>query len=197
MSHLWPRLLAIHVTESWIDPTSWPKVSRVFSPPSKPSTPGLPSRPSPPRTARRNPGARPRGVHRYTSTPHEHVVGAWLTLSPADGVVSHISALELHDLTDLTADQVHVTLPRDKRDITVPSGVHAHFSARPVTGRDRRIVHGIPITSIERTLTHVLCSTGWTEQTSEAITHALARGRTTAKRLTDALPAPCTDASDR
>lgn len=133
-----------------------------------------------------------RGVYRwrrYPTTPHEHVVRAWLTLSPADGVVSHVSALELHDLTDLIADDVHITLPRDKRGITVPEGVHAHFSARPVTGRDRRTVHGIPVTSIERTLTDVLRSTGWTEQTNDAITRALARGQTTAKRLTDALPA--------
>ncbi len=133
-----------------------------------------------------------RGVYRwrrYPSAPHEHIVRAWLALSAADGVVSHVSALELHDLTDLIADEVHITLPRDKRGITVLEGVYAHFSARPVTGRDRRTVRGIPVTGIERTLTDVLRSTGWTEQTSEAITRALARGQTTAKRLTDALPA--------
>ena len=82
-----------------------------------------------------------RGVYRlrrFPSSPHEHVLPVWLGLSRAHAVVSHVSALELMDLTDLIADEVHVTMPRSKRGTTIPDGVRAHFTDRPIQGRDRR-----------------------------------------------------------
>jgi predicted transcriptional regulator of viral defense system len=51
--------------------------------------------------------------------------------------VSHDSALELLDLSDVIADQVHVTLPRDERGLAVPSDVRAHSTVRP-PGRAER-----------------------------------------------------------
>src|SRR6059036_2813522 len=45
-----------------------------------------------------------RGLYRlrhFPSSPHEHVVAAWLPLRDAGGVVSHESALELYDLSDV------------------------------------------------------------------------------------------------
>ncbi|MGO9322735.1 MAG: hypothetical protein ACLQBY_18290 [Solirubrobacteraceae bacterium] len=85
------------------------------------------------------------------------MIAGWLALAPADGVVSHESALELLDLTDLIADEVHVTLPRAKRGL--------------------------------RTLTDMLRSGGWTEQTDLAIRQAIRRGLTTRRRLEAELPA--------
>ena len=128
-------------------------------------------------------------LRRFPSSPHEHVIPAWLALSRADAVVSHVSALELMDLTDLIADEVHVTLPRSKRGSTVPEGVRAHFSARMVTGRDRRQVLGVPVTAVERTIADVVRSSGWTEQVDLAVRQALQRGMTTVTRLSDRLPA--------
>ncbi|MEJ7787377.1 MAG: hypothetical protein WKF96_21445, partial [Solirubrobacteraceae bacterium] len=48
-----------------------------------------------------------RGLYRlrdFPSSPHEHVVAGWLRTPPsADAVVSHESALELDDLSDVIA----------------------------------------------------------------------------------------------
>src|SRR5919106_3865582 len=55
-------------------------------------------------------------LHDFPSSPHEHIVAGWLRTPPsADAVVSHESALELDDLSDVIADQVHVTVPRAQR----------------------------------------------------------------------------------
>ncbi|MBK8294607.1 MAG: type IV toxin-antitoxin system AbiEi family antitoxin domain-containing protein [Solirubrobacterales bacterium] len=124
----------------------------------------------------------------FPEAPHGHVIAAWLGLSRADAVVSHVSALELMEITDLIADEVHVTLPRSKRGITVPVGVRAHFTARPIEKGDRRQVKGIPVTGIERTIADMLRTSGWTEQIDLAIRQAIDRGQTTLPRLRDELP---------
>jgi predicted transcriptional regulator of viral defense system len=127
-------------------------------------------------------------LRRFPSSPHEHVIPAWLALARADAVVSHVSALELLDLTDLIADAVHVTLPRAKRGSTVPEGVRAHFTDRLVGSRDRRRISGVPITGVERTIADVVRAGGWTEQVDLAVRQALTRGQTTLPRLSRRLP---------
>lgn len=127
-------------------------------------------------------------LRRFPSSPHEHVIPAWLALSRGDAVVSHTSALELLELTDLIADDVDVTLPRAKRGSTVPDGVRAHFSARPIGKADRRQVQGVPVTGVERTIADVARAGGWTEQVDLAVRQALERGLTTMPRLRDRLP---------
>ncbi|WP_445151362.1 type IV toxin-antitoxin system AbiEi family antitoxin domain-containing protein [Baekduia sp. Peel2402] len=132
-----------------------------------------------------------RGVYRLRRFPgssHEHVVPAWLRLSRAAAVVSHISAMELLDLTDVIADEVHVTMPRSKRGTTIPDGVRAHFTDRPIEGRDRRQVSGVPVTGVERTITDVVRGDGWTEQVDLAVRQSLSRGMTTLPRLSERLP---------
>jgi predicted transcriptional regulator of viral defense system len=132
-----------------------------------------------------------RGVYRlrrFPSSPHEHVVCAWLGLSRAGAVVSHVSALELMELTDLIADEVHVTVPRSKRGAAIPAGVRAHFTARPIEGRHRHTVSGIPVTGVERTIADVVRAEGWSEQVDLAVRQSLSRGMTTPGRLSEALP---------
>lgn len=126
---------------------------------------------------------------RFPAPPHGHVVAGWLEIGPADAVVSHESALELFDLSDVIADAVHITLPRAKRGLRVPPGVRAHFSARPIDPSQRRQVLGVPVTSVERTFLDQLRAGGWTEQTDFAIQQAVRRGLTTRRRLEAAIPA--------
>ncbi|MGA9874600.1 MAG: type IV toxin-antitoxin system AbiEi family antitoxin domain-containing protein [Solirubrobacteraceae bacterium] len=128
-------------------------------------------------------------MRRFPAPPHGHVIAGWLALSRADGVVSHESALELLDLTDLIADEVHIALPRAKRGLRTPPGVRIHFTDRLIDRQARRLVLGIPVTSVERTLTDLLRSGGWTEQTDLAVRQAIRRGLTTPRRLEAALPA--------
>jgi hypothetical protein len=127
-------------------------------------------------------------LRRFPGSPNEHVVPVWLGLSRADAVVSHVSALELLDLADVIPDEVHVTMPRSKRGTKIPEGVRAHFTDRPISGRDRRLVLGVPVTGVERTITDVVRGDGWTEQIDLAVRQSLVRGMTTLPRLREQLP---------
>lgn len=124
-------------------------------------------------------------LRRFPTTPHGHIVAGWLGLARADAVVSHDSALEMRDLSDIIADEVHVTLPRAKRGLHIPDGVRAHFTTRPV---ERSRVLGVPVTSIERTIADQIRGRGWTEQVDLSISQAVRRGLTTPARLTAAVP---------
>jgi predicted transcriptional regulator of viral defense system len=127
-------------------------------------------------------------LRRFPGSPHEHVVPVWLGLSRADAVVSNVSVLELLGLTDVIADEVHVTMPRSKRGTTIPEGVRAHFTDRPISGRDRRRVLGVPVTGVERTIADVVRGDGWSDQVDLAIRQSLSRGMTTVPRLSAQLP---------
>jgi predicted transcriptional regulator of viral defense system len=127
-------------------------------------------------------------LRRFPGSPHEHVVPVWLGLSRADAVISHVSALELLDLTDVIADEVHVTMPRAKRGTTIADGVRAHFTDRPIEGQDRRQLVGVPVTGVERTIADVVRRDGWTEQVDRAVRQSLGRGMTTLPRLSERLP---------
>lgn len=128
-------------------------------------------------------------LRRFPTPPHGHVIAAWLAVERADAVVSHESALELLDLADVIADQVHLTLPRAKRGLRTPPGVRVHFTERTIDQRHRRQVQGVPVTSVERTLVDMLRAGGWSEQIELAIRHAIQRGLTTPRRLAAELPA--------
>jgi len=127
-------------------------------------------------------------LRRFPGSPHEHVIPVWLGLSRADAAVSNVSALELLDLTDVIADEVHATMPRSKRGTKIPEGVRAHFTDRPISGRDRRLVLGVPVTGVERTIADVVRGDGWTEQVDLAVRQSLVRGMTTLPRLREQLP---------
>lgn len=124
-------------------------------------------------------------LRRFPTTPHGHIVAGWLGLARADAVVSHDSALEMRELSDIIADEVHVTLPRAKRGLHIPDGVRAHFTTRPV---ERSRVLGVPVTSVERTIADQIRGRGWTEQVDLSISQAVRRGLTTPARLTAAVP---------
>ncbi|MDB5862095.1 MAG: hypothetical protein JWQ76_5784 [Ramlibacter sp.] len=127
-------------------------------------------------------------LRRFPGSPHEHVVPVWLRLSRADAVISNVSALELLDLTDVIADEVHVTMPRSKRGTKIPDGVRAHFTDRPISEQDRRLVLCVPVTGVERTIADVVRGDGWTEQIDLAVRQSLGRGMTTLPRLREQLP---------
>jgi predicted transcriptional regulator of viral defense system len=127
-------------------------------------------------------------LRRFPTPPHGHVIAGWLAVARADAVVSHESALELLDLTDVIADTVHVTLPRSKRGLRTPLGVRIHFTERLIDQRHRREVKGVPVTGVERTLADLLRAGGWTEQIDLAVRQAVQRGLTTPRRLKAELP---------
>jgi predicted transcriptional regulator of viral defense system len=126
-----------------------------------------------------------RGLYRlrhFPSTPHEHVVAAWLDL-PSPAVVSHESALELYDLSDVIPNAVHVTLPRAMRGQRPRPGVRFHTLAHPPGPTETRRVDGVLATNPERTIIDTLQAGTQPEQIELAVRQALERGLTTSRRL--------------
>jgi predicted transcriptional regulator of viral defense system len=130
-----------------------------------------------------------RGLFRlrhFPSSPHEHVMVAWLPLRDAGAVVSHESALELHGLSDVVPDTVHLSLPRSERGQRPRAGVRLHTLKRPPAKAETRDIDGLPVTSPERTVADALEAGTQPEQVELAIGQALERGVTTPRRLTGA-----------
>lgn len=125
-------------------------------------------------------------LRRFPTSPHEHVVAQWLSLGDPDAVVSHESALELHDLSDVIADEVHLTVPRSARWRRRRPGMHLHYASRPLAATERQRVLGLPVTTVERTIADYIQDAGQPEQAEMAVAQALRRGLTTASRLREA-----------
>lgn len=126
-----------------------------------------------------------RGLYRlrhFPSSPHEHVVAAWLPL-PEPAVVSHESALELYDLSDVIPSAVHITLPRAKRGQRPRAGVRFHTFEHPPGPDETRRIAGVVVTSPERTIVDSLEAGTQLEQIELAVSQALERGLTTPRRL--------------
>lgn len=127
-----------------------------------------------------------RGLYRlrhFPSSPHEHIVAAWLSVRDGPAVVSHESALELYELSDLIPGAVHITLPRAKRGQRPRPGVRFHTLERPPGPSEIRSVEGVPVTSPERTIVDSLEAGTQPEQVELAVRQALDRGLTTPRRL--------------
>ncbi len=127
-----------------------------------------------------------RGLYRlrhFPSSPHEHVVAAWLPVRQAGGVVSHESALELHDLSDVMPAAIHISLPRAKRGQRPRSGVRFHTLEHPPGSSEVVAVHGVPATTPERTIADAAEGGTQPEQVEMAIRQALDRALTTPRRL--------------
>ena len=126
-----------------------------------------------------------RGLYRlrhFPSSQHEHVVAAWLVL-PSPAVVSHESALELYELSDVIPNAVHITLPRAKRGQRPRPGVRFHTLEHPPGPNEIRRVAGVLATSPERTIIDSLEAGTQLEQIELAVRHALERSLTTPRRL--------------
>jgi predicted transcriptional regulator of viral defense system len=126
-----------------------------------------------------------RGLYRlrhFPSSPHEHVVAAWLAL-PSTAVVSHESALELYELSDVIPNAVHITLPRAQRGQRARPGVRFHTLEHPPGPKEIRRIAGVLVTSPERTIVDSLEGGTQPEQIELAVRQALERGLTTPRRL--------------
>jgi predicted transcriptional regulator of viral defense system len=78
-----------------------------------------------------------RGVYRLSLFPGDHLdglVGALLRVDPENAVVSHQSALQLHELSEVAPSAYEFTLPREKRyrgsRTRHPHGVKIHTATR-------------------------------------------------------------------
>ena len=127
-----------------------------------------------------------RGLYRlrhFPSSPYEHIVAAWLGLRGAGAVASHESALELYELSDEIPTAIHFSLPRTKRGQRPRVGVRVHTLERPPAPSEVRFVHGVPVTTPERSIVDSLEAGTQPEQIEMVIRQALERGLTTPRRL--------------
>ncbi len=80
------------------------------------------------------------------------VVAAWLGLANVPAIVSHESALELYELSDVIPNAVHMTVPREKRGQRPRSGVRFHTLEHPPGPSETRRVSGVVATNPDRTI---------------------------------------------
>jgi len=118
-----------------------------------------------------------RGIYRLVHFPageHEDLVPAWLW-SEQVGVLSHQTALSLHDLSDVLPAQVHLTLPAvwRRRRFRVPVGVVLHHA--DVSPAERSWFGPVPATSASRTLNDCAKSGLSPELLGQAARQALGR----------------------
>lgn len=119
-----------------------------------------------------------RGVYRLVHFPlseHDDLVVAWLW-SEHEGVLSHLTALALHRLSDVLPAQVHLTLPAAwrQRRFRVPEDLVLHHGDVPAA--DRAWFGPVPITTPRRTLIDCAHDDLTPELLSQAAQQAVHRG---------------------
>jgi predicted transcriptional regulator of viral defense system len=87
----------------------------------------------------------------YPSFYREGVVTAWMALGKDSTVVSHESALELFELSDVLPHAIHLTVPRSRRNLPDLPGVKIH-TTRPIGPFDIVVRDGIRNTAPGRTI---------------------------------------------
>ena len=122
-------------------------------------------------------------LREYPSSPREDVIAAWITADRDVAVVSHESALDLLDLSDVVPEAVHLTVPRSKRYRRRMPGIAIHTTTRPPGPRDVVVRDGIRVTSAERSIVDAAEGGTAPDQVARAVTQALERGMTTEARL--------------
>lgn len=112
-------------------------------------------------------------------------MAAWLAVGKESAVVSHESALDLLDLSDVIPTEIHMTVPRSRRHLPELPGVTIHTSTRALEAGDVTLRDGMRVTSVARTIADVAETETGTgpEQVELAVGQALRRGQTTRRRL--------------
>jgi hypothetical protein len=113
-------------------------------------------------------------------------MAAWLAVGRNRAVVSHESALDLLELSDVIPNSIHLTVPRSIRNLPKLPGVTIHTTTRPILHEDVRTVEGIRVTSAVRT---ILDAAEWgtaPDQVQYAVWDALRYHFVTPSRLLDA-----------
>ncbi len=103
-------------------------------------------------------------------------MAAWLTTGKDTSVVSHESALDLLDLSDVIPDSIHILVPRDRRGLPPWSGITLHTSTRPLLPNDVTTRNGLRLTAPMRTILDVAEAGAAPEQVVQAVQQAVTKG---------------------
>lgn len=127
-----------------------------------------------------------RGLYRLQAYPtyyRDDVVAAWLSVGKEKAVVSHESALELHELSDVVPRVVHLTASLRSHVRPQVPGARLHTTKREWLPGEVRYLEGIPVTSPERSIVDSAEAGTSLEQIEMAVDQALRRRITTPSRL--------------
>jgi predicted transcriptional regulator of viral defense system len=128
-----------------------------------------------------------RGIYRLVHFPageHDELITAWLWSEQA-GVISHLTALTLHGLSDALPTHVHLTLPNAwrRRRFRIPADVVLHHADVPPT--DRTWFGAVPTTNPQRSLNDCAREGLSPELLRQAAQQALRRGLVAKAELDD------------
>lgn len=120
-----------------------------------------------------------RGVYRlrdFPAMPNEEIAAAWLRLGRDVAVISHASALAMHELGDVVPGSVHAIVPRARRDRARLPGIVVHTSVDGVPEREATEREGIRVTTPGRTLVDVAEMGIDPDHLARAVGQAITRG---------------------
>jgi predicted transcriptional regulator of viral defense system len=127
-----------------------------------------------------------RGLYRLSDYPtgeHEEIRAAWLAAGMERAVVSHESALVLHELSDVLPNTVHLLVSREHRGIRPPAGVTLHTTSAAIPDDETTTRNGIRVSTPSRAIIDAASSGTAPEQIQMATRQALEQGRTTPRQL--------------
>src|ERR1044072_7297252 len=90
-----------------------------------------------------------RGLYRlrgYPGSSQEEVREKWLSVGAERAVVSHESALDLHDLSDVIPNSVHLLVDREARGVRRHQGGTLHTTMKPLEPSEVVSREGIRVT---------------------------------------------------
>lgn len=123
-----------------------------------------------------------RGLYRLSDFPgssHQEVREKWLAVGTERAVVSHESALDLHGLSDVLPNTVHLLVGREDRGIKPPSGVTVHTTTEALHPSEVVTREGMRVTDPVRSILDAAETGSAPEQIETAVRQALAEGLAT------------------
>ncbi len=125
-------------------------------------------------------------LQRFPTSDREDLVPVWLW-SQENGVISHDTALSIHQLSDVLPEQRHITLPLlwKRRRLRTPAGVAVHYADIPE--KERTWFGAIPVTSPLRTVVDAIADGLSMDLVDQAVRQGVRRKLFTRPQVTPAL----------
>lgn len=127
-----------------------------------------------------------RGLYRlrgYPGSSQEEARSKWLAVGAERAVVSHESALDLHELSDVIPNSVHLLVDRNDRGMRRLQGVTLHTTTKALEPSEIVSRHGIRVTDPVRSILDAASAGTAPDQIEMAVRQALAEGLVTRRSL--------------
>ena len=121
------------------------------------------------------------GIYRITHYPaseNEDLMAAVLKCGP-QAVISHDTALAVYQLSDVMPGTIHITIPKNRS--RRQKGIKYHTSR--IAPQETTTFNGLPITTVERSITDVIRNGMDATLIKQAIKQAIKRGMITSSSL--------------